>query len=510
MPVPVTSAHVANVAFINPALSNLMPQYYLIRDAIAGEVAVKAARTKYLPMPDKSDTSKENKARYEEYLARAVFYNVARRTLSGLSGQVFLRDPVVELPSQLKPLERNVSGSGVTLTQQAKKAVNYALAYSRCGIHVDFPDTSNGGESGVVTVRDMAEQRVRPTLNLYSPMEIINWRVVENGAEDQLSLVVLSESYIVGDDGFEIKEAAQFRVLKLVNGEYVQEIWREPNPSKYTPGEIPKGKNFQVSEVYYPTGPDGKRLTEIPFKFIGGENNDVAPDNPAFYDLASLNLAHYRNSADYEESCFIVGQPTPVATGLTEEWVNNVLGGRLNFGSRGGIVLPPNATAELLQAQENTMIKEAMETKERQMVALGAKLVEQKTVQRTATEATQEKVSESSALSSSTLNVQSAYVWALEIAAKFAGVEGAAIKFELNTDFDIAHMTPEQRKQTVEEWQKGAITFKEMRAVLRKAGTATEDDEKAQQEIAKADAEALAAAAKAMEISNPDGGLSDA
>lgn len=509
MSIPVASAFVPNVAFVNPALSFLLPQYYLIRDAIAGEVAVKEARTKYLPMPDATDKSPENQARYRDYVMRAVYYNATRRTLQGLLGQVFLRDPVIEVPSQLEKLKNNVSGSGVTLVQQSKKAANYTLAYSRCGLHVDYPKTS---DQGGATIADLERGNIRPTINLYSPMEIINWRVVENGAEDQLCLVVLLESYVISDDGFEIKEGAQFRVLKIVNGVYVQEIWREAKPTKYKKGEVPKGKHFQVSEVITPTGPDGKQLTEIPFKFIGAENNDVSPDLPAFYDLASLNLAHYRNSADYEESCFVVGQPTPVATGLTEEWVENVLKGRLNFGSRGGIVLPANATAQLLQAEPNTMIKEAMDTKERQMVALGAKLVEQKTVQRTATEATQEKVSESSTLSSSTLNVQDAYIWALEIAAMFAGAEGSAIKFELNTDFDIANLTPEQQKGAVELWQKGAVTFEEMRSVLRKAGTATVDDKKAKEQIANDEAEALAAAAKAMEATgeNPGGGLNDA
>ena len=63
-----------NVSFVRPELSKLFPLYYLIRDAIAGEPTVKAARTTYLPMPNAEDQSKENKARYEAYLKRAVFY----------------------------------------------------------------------------------------------------------------------------------------------------------------------------------------------------------------------------------------------------------------------------------------------------------------------------------------------------------------------------------------------------------------------------------------------------
>lgn len=479
-----------NVAFIRPELSKLLPQYYLIRDCLSGEPTIKGARTVYLPMPNAEDQSKENKARYESYLKRAVFYNVTRRTLNGLVGQVFMRDPVVKVPSLLNTVVENASGTGVSLSQQSKKTLSLTLAYSRAGLLVDYPEVPEGG----ATIADLEAGRVRPTITTYSPQEIINWRLTERGAEEILSLVVLAESYTFADDGFEMKNAAQFRVLKLdENGEYVMEVWSEPQPSAWDGSKTPKG-NFQLTKQIRPKGADGLPLREIPFTFVGSENNDPQPDNPNLYDLASLNVAHYRNSADYEESCFIVGQPTPVLTGLTEEWVKDVLKGTVAFGSRGGIPLPVGGDAKLLQAGENTMIKEAMEAKERQMVALGAKLVEQKQVQRTAFEAKVEATSEGSTLSSTAKNVQAAYVWALEWCAIFVGVPATGIVFELNTDFDIARMTPEERAQAIKEWQGGAITFEEMRAVLRKSGTATEDDAKAKEKIAQETAAAMALA----------------
>ena len=482
-----------NVAFIRPELSKLLPQYYLIRDCLSGEPTIKGARTVYLPMPNAEDQSKENKARYDSYLKRAVFYNVTRRTLNGLVGQVFMRDPVVKVPSLLNPVIENASGTGVSLTQQSKKTLSLTLAYSRAGLLVDYPEVPEGG----ATIADLEAGRVRPTITTYSPQEIINWRLTERGAEEILSLVVLAESYTFADDGFEMKNAAQFRVLKLdENGEYVMEVWSEPQPSAWDGSKTPKG-NFQLTKTLRPRGADGLPLREIPFSFVGSENNDPQPDNPNLYDLASINVAHYRNSADYEESCFIVGQPTPVLTGLTEEWVKEVLKGTVAFGSRGGIPLPVGGDAKLLQATENTMIEEAMEAKERQMVALGAKLVEQKQVQRTAFEAKVEATSEGSTLSSTAKNVQAAYVWALKWCAKFVGVPDTAITFELNTDFDIARMTPEERAQAIKEWQGGAITFEEMRAVLRKSGTATEEDEQAKTKIAAETAAAMALATPA-------------
>lgn len=478
-----------NVAFIRPELARLLPQYELIRDCIAGETVIKDRRMKYLPMPNASDKSPENRARYEAYLLRAVFYNVTRRTVMGLIGQVFGQDPAVKLPSVLDPMIANATGTGTSLNQLAEISLGHNIAYSRSGLFVDFPDTSAQGGASAAQVE---AGEIRPTMYAYSPLEIINWRVTERGANEVLSLVVLLEGYPVSDDGFEIKNAPQFRVLKLDDaGNYVQEIWKEPDPNKWDGFSVPKKGNFQLSHTIKPTGPDGKPLREIPFWFIGSQNNDVNPDNPNMYDMASLNIAHYRNSADYEESCYVVGQPTPVATGLTEEWVKNVLGGQLAFGSRGGIPLPVGATAELLQAEANTMIKEAMDTKERQMTALGAKLVEQREVQRTATESSQDKAAENSVLTSSANNVSEAYRSALAYAAMLMGAEGAEIEYALNIDFEIAALTPEQVRMAIEAWQKGAITWAEMRADLRRYGLATEDDEEAKKKIADEQVEAM-------------------
>lgn len=482
-----------NVAFVRKEIARLLPQYYLIRDCIAGETVVKDAGVKYLPMPDASDKSPDNKARYISYLTRAVFFNASRRTLHGLVGQVFMRDPVVKVPAGLDAVVENADGGGVSLIQQSKKSLSLTLAYSRSGVFVDYPTT--GGDT-TAEQRDNGE--VRPIITTYSPMEIVNYRTATRGAIEYLSMVMLAESYPSSDDGFELKTSCQFRQLLIDdNGNYVQKVWREKYPTEFDGTKLPKrGQEFELYDEVSVTGPDGQPLKDIPFMFIGSENNDPNPDNPNFYDLCSVNIAHYRNSADYEQICYIVGQPTPVVMGVDKSWIDEMWKGRLNFGASGGIVLPNTqyADAKLLEVTPNTMAFEAMGHKEQLMIALGAKLVETKAVQKTAYETKVEATSEGSVLSSTTKNVTSAYLWALKLAAKLANLPEDGIEFELNTDFDIARMTPEEVKQTIDTWQKGAITFNEMRTVLRKAGQATEDDTAAKASIAKDTAEAMALA----------------
>jgi hypothetical protein len=475
-----------NVAFVRPELANVLALYYLIRDCLAGEPTIKAARTKYLPQPNAEDKSPENMARYTAYITRAVFYNVTRRTLAGLLGQIFMRDAAKKIPTKLEIVTKDIDGEGLSIEQQSARTCAYTLAYSRCGLFVDYPETSEGA-----TVEELEQGDIRPTIAVFAPWQIVNWRTKKVGAKTVYTLVVISEMWCVMDDGFEMKNAGQFRVLKLdPAGNYVQEIWQEPTPTKYD-GMKPLKGSFQPKRVITPKGPDGNPLKEIPFMFVGSDNNDTNVDNPNMYDLASLNIAHYRNSADYEESCFIVGQPTPVVTGVTEDWVNKVMKGVIAFGSRGGIPLPAGATAELLQAQESTMLKEAMTSKEEQMKSLGAKLVQPKDVQRTATESKIDAASEASVLGSVAKNVSAAYVWALEWCGVFMNIGEGGIEFSLNSDFDLSAMTVEQQSAVVKNWQAGALTFPEMRTVLRKAGQATEDDVTAEAAIVKATQDAM-------------------
>jgi hypothetical protein len=455
-----------NVSFVRKELKLLLSVYYLIRDCIEGEKKIKQGRTKYLPMPNAADESKENQERYKAYIERAVFYNVTRRTLAGLNGQVFYREPVVEVPNDLDKLIADANGAGVDLIQLAKRAVLFVLAFGRAGVFTDYPATE-----GTVTREQIENGEIRPTVEVFAPWDVINWQTEVKGSKRLLTLVVLRESYFYSLDGFEIKEGEQWRELRLIDGVYTLTIW-EKKSGVHTIKEGP----------FIPTDAKGEHLNEIPFSFIGCENNDEFADYPPLYDLASLNIAHYRNSADYEEACFITGQPTPVFAGLTEDWVTGVLKGSVQLGSRGAVPLPVGGSASLLQVTANSMPIEAMKHKEEQMIALGAKLVEQSSVQRTATEANIENASETSVLSSSATNVSKAFQFALEKAALFVGTT-EEIKFVLNTDFNLSNMTPEERGQLVKEWQAGAIAFEELRTGLRKSGVATLDDKEAETKI---------------------------
>ena len=464
MPFPVPTTRIplsANVAYTRVEYDELLPRWDLIRDCIAGSDRIKEEGVKYLPKPNQNDASAENSARYEQYKDRAVFYNVTSRTLSGLVGQVFRKPPKIELPPVIQDMVDDVDGAGVSLWQQSRRTLSDTIAFSRGGLFVDYPDT--GGEP--VTRAQLATGMVRPTIVRYDPWDIINWRMRKVGGVYKLCLVVLAENYVVNDDGFEEETSEMWRVLKLdENNLYVVEEWVNLGDKK--------NPSYGIEKVYTPVNARGERFDYIPFQFVGAVNNDPEPDPPLLYDLAVLNIAHYRNSADYEESVYMVGQPTPYFSGLTEDWVKNVFKGKIELGSRSAVPLPVNGTAGLLQVSPNMLPKEAMDMKELQMVALGAKLLRESKVERREVEVIIRDFGEHANLTTVSKNVSEAYRAALGFALDFVSTSEEKIVFELNTDFEVARMNANELAQLIAMWQGRAITQGEMRDVLLRAGLA--------------------------------------
>lgn len=479
--------------FVRAEVQRRLIQWRDIRAVLEGEDEVKKLREHVLPRPNAADESKENCARFESYLARAVLYNVTSRTLRGMVGFVFKKPPVVKLPAALSVLEKNVDGAGVTLLEQSKTALARALSYGRTGLLVDYPRT--GGN--VVSVAEMERGNIRPTIVLYEPEQIINWRHRVVGSTSVLELLVLKEHNVdIAVNEFETRTQCQYRVLTLTPAGVQVQIFK-PNPNYGK--TLKKSDKANTTDEYIEDtglrsimlGKDGKPIEKIPFIFIGSENNDSNVDVPPLLDLVRLNLAHFRNSADYEEACFLVGQPTPYVTGLTQTWVDEVLKGTMNLGSRAVIPIPAGGTAGLLQAAPNMLPKEAMELKEKQMVSLGARLVEQRTVRQTATESILNHTSETSTLTSAANSVFLAYQQALEFCALFVDGGKGEIQFELGEELSHEVLEPQAVLALVALWQSGLQTDEEARETLMSAGLAWDKtfkpvDKKAALEKAKA------------------------
>ncbi len=465
--------------FIKPELLAMMPVYELVAACYQGERAIKRTTgynalgahgngggasnfsvSPYLPDPSPASEKYEVRAkRYQDYLNRAVFYNVTRRTVSALVGQIFSKYPTYDL-NELAYLEGDIDGSGESLVQQAKDTAIQCLLKGGGGLLADMPVNSG------VTKASMSSGGIRPTINHYERESIINWRVIKVGANYKLGLLVLSESYVKEDDGYEQEVGEQLLVLRLVDGQAESEILRKDNKGDW----LSLGVNVLRDHR-------GSPLAEIPFYFYGAVNNDAEIDDSPMYDIAQLNIHHFMNSADMEEMLFLSATPTLVVSGLTEQWVSEVLEDGIAIGSRSGILLPQGGSAQMLQISADSVIANAMADKEAQMRSLGAKLVQESSGQaKTALQASQEGADETSVLSTISNNLSDCFTKAIRAAARYVGVDDSELYVTFNTQFDFAKLSPEQIDRLMGLWQGGAISFEELRGLLVESEFATNEN----------------------------------
>lgn len=454
------SSNANDVDYTRSELTAIMPIYQIIQDALAGEETVKKQAEKYLPIPGFCKQG-VNDPRYIAYLTRAVYYNVILPTQEALVGQIFLRPPLVKLPPLLAKMEENINGEGLTLPLLVRKAANHVLPYGRGGFLTDFPTVDRD-----LSITEVESGDYSPFITFYEPWAINNWLVQKVGNKKKLTFLVLTEIYEHQEgETFAVTLKKAHRVYRLKDDICTVQLFKERKA---------------VSLEMILKDNKGNPLTEIPFEFLGSENNDPEIDYPPFYNLATLNIAHYRNSADYEESVFLVGQPTPVYTGLTEDWVENYFKDGVPFGSRASVPLPEGADGKLLQAEPNSMAFEAMCHKEDQMRAIGAKILNSKnTVERKQSEIEIEASSQKSVLTTIKDNLQHALVASLKRACLFTGANPDEIKVELNDNFDLTSMTAEELRYLTELYVGNGISFGEFRDNLRRSGIAKLSDDEA-------------------------------
>ena len=461
---------------------NAKQQWRLVRDLMQGESALKRhdlqgvtklnsqtiesllknnhlLTERYLPVPDASNCDAENLLRYCQYVQRASLFNATKRTEVGLAGMVFSKPGITNLPPGIEFLGSDADGTSVGLEQQAREVVNDVLETGRDGLLVDFP----AGQRPT-TAEEKERQGIHSTINIYKAEAILDWDTKRIGAQEVLSYVKLREVESVRDAG-SISAADDKCIIRVL---YLDEN------NLYAIKIIEDGAAEDTATVLKPTNAAGARFDYIPFYFVGAVNNRPNVDAAPLIELAEVNLGHYRNSADFEESAFVVGQPTPVVNGLTQAWIDKNYADGMYFGSLTALFLPQDADAKLLQAQPNTMPENGMQRKEKQMIELGARLITEGGQAQTAEAARIKHAGDASALAVVVTNVNQAYADAIQAVKEFEGETGDA-EFTINTDFFAGKLSPDEVRSLVEAWQMGAISKDVLDRRLQNGGVIGEE-----------------------------------
>lgn len=442
--------------YTHPQYLQRAQQWRTMRDVIDGSDAVKQAGTRYLPMPGAilpSDTAEQiaaKQARYADYKLRAAFVNFTTRTHDALNGAMHRQPAEIELPDRIAYMLDNADGAGSTLGHLATQATSELLIAGRAALLADYPQAPEGAT---------AEQTagLAATVTVWPAESLINWREDVIAGRRVLTLAVLAELVPDTTDEFGHDTDKRYRVLQLIDGAYAVTIYDEQ-------GGIIAGPDF-------PRDGQGATFPEIPLAILGAYSNNAYPDVPPLYDLAALNLGHYRNSADFEESAFVVGQPSLfIGSDLSAQEFLDANPTGINLGSRSGHFLGKGGTAIMLQAQPNSMAREAMKDKEAQAVAIGAKLVGTSGQNETAEAARIRAAGEVSLLSLLAQNASAGIARALGWADRYMGGDGSGVSFELSREFFPDTLTAQDITAMMGLAESGDISQADLRDKLRRAG----------------------------------------
>lgn len=425
----------------HPEYRAIAPRWRLVRDIVENNAM------RYIRTVDVEDYN-----RSQQYKEDAILMNFTRLTKNGLTGLVFRKESKVELPEDLDYLMEDATGTGLDLDDLAKFLLSELQQTGRAGLLVDYP-TRNEEMSLLDDEQMQFKARIKP----YVAESIINWKTVTIGSKTMPSMVVLREIYDCIDekDGFDWVEKVQYRVLYLgEDGAYRQSVW---------------DNNYNLIEDVMPVDAEGNPFYYIPFYFVGSEDNDWHIDPIPLYDLAVLNLGHYRNSADYEESIFLNGQPTAILGGdVDPDQFVETYGTNIKIGSRAVYYLGSGAKGEFMQTNPNQLADTAMRRKEDQAVAIGARLIAPATGRETAEGVKVRYAAQNSALHILVENVSKAMQSALDDVARFMGADEEEIVYNLNRQFYEETADPQLLAQQIMLLDRGVIAEDDVRDYMRR------------------------------------------
>lgn len=425
------------------------------QDCRDGERAVKNSINQKIYLPPLSGHYTSNSQLdvniYLRYIVYAVYFNATGRTVDGLRGMIFRKPPIYQIPEKIKFIDDNVDLKNQSLIDFVKCVTEQVIIKNRVGVLVDFPavDTAN------MTLARYEQENIRPYLTLYNAEYILNWREEKINNIYQTAFVSLVEyTYESGISEFETQLVEILRILDFdENGYYRQRKYKRYEATSGTAGS-PWEEVFSINPKV-----NGKKTKLIPFYCItkNGISWEIKPS--VVNDLCDLNIAHYRNSASYENALILTGNPTPCLSGYISD--DNET---LTLGSSKALLFKDGGNSWFLQLGSDGLaaIEKAMSDKANQMALLGARIIapEKRQVE-TAETASIHRAGEQSVLTDIAQSVSKSLEKIIKKIGEWVNLSEKQIeeiKFELNTDFLPASMSEGKLRELTKTWQSGGIS----------------------------------------------------
>jgi len=428
--------------FANWDYANWRSIWMAIRHAMIGEVEIKKHGTEYLPQPEGMD-----EGQYAAYLDRAVFYNMVYRTVTGLTGAIYRRDPrVMKAPPKVTELAKRISKDGLSLKMFAKVITQEMLSTGRFGVLADKADADSF--------------TAKPYLAGYTCENILDWTTIEIDGRDEFDYILLRE-FIVDRRLYEMvgdvitpsatygQLYAVYRVLRLIYNEdenrweYRQETYARESAD----ADLTEEPTITTPMIY------GVPMKRIPFRFFNATTNLPDIEKPPILDILTLNLSHYKSYAQLEHGRFYTANPVYYVSGGQEDdeyHIGPSVVWEIGVGEKAGII---EFNGSGMKSLENALMQ-----KETQVASLGGRLLgDSSTAGQSDNQVKLKDRNEQSLLLNVTTVLNENFTELLIILCSWMNEDGSKLEFRVNQDFLIDQAAAREFRAITMMYQDGLI-----------------------------------------------------
>lgn len=275
-----------------PAYDRMRKSWDLIHDLRGGTIAMRDAKTKWLPQEPK-----ESDDQYSVRLNRSVLYEGYADTVDKLASKPFSKQLVVEIENKdgsdagvvpaeslLGKLMSSADRAGTTLHEFAHAQYADMIDYGKYHILVDYPKVNPNADGSQRTLAQDVREDIRPYFVSIAPLDLFWWswtRVA--GAKILNKIRYWQTREVVNQDGEieEVKDIIEYGRREIARFEEEEDpvskekMWVEKERRPNTLGKIPLVTRYTRK----------RKKAEL-------------ESAPALEGLAWLNLAHWQSMSD--------------------------------------------------------------------------------------------------------------------------------------------------------------------------------------------------------------------
>lgn len=329
----------------------------MMGDVHGGTKSMRKKGEKYLPK-----APFETEKKYKVRLNAAVAFNALKRTVMGLTGMIFRRDPVLsdDMDTGIAEATDDIDRRGHKLPVFMHRIAKHALRDGHVWIHVEAPRAG--------AAADRAQERAKGLRPYWIPVkkaEAINWRSEIRDGEPVLTLFVYRTGGIEPDGLFGEREVDQIRVLRETVMGVRGELWEFREKTKDTPAHW-----LQVDE--YPIANE-----RVPVVFLPSNESGAAFESePPLIDLAYEQIEHYRVRSERQKSLSFTAVSVPYVFG--KDVVDDDGNSKVKWSADSVMLLnDPDATAGMIESAGNGLAaqKDELSDIEARMASLGMQML---------------------------------------------------------------------------------------------------------------------------------------